>query len=129
MNLPGFLAFIRHFLLSKFVLYRFFSNFHTASLVCLAECLALLCQIFASIMQAALLALKNLLIVVHANCLRNFRLPEWKCRTSSMLYFSITSRSMPKPQAKPVYLFGSMLPSRKTFGWIMQQPPSSIQPV
>src|SRR6266404_6493308 len=71
----------------------------------------------------------HLVEVTHENCLRNLRLPLWKCRTSSMPYFIITSRSMPPPQAKPLYCSGLMPPSRSTLGWIMPQPKSSIQPV
>src|SRR4029078_104846 len=66
---------------------------------------------------------------LHENCLRNLRLPEWKWRMSSMPFLSMTNRSMPKPQAKPLYLTGSIPASFKTLGWIMPQPPSSIQPV
>src|ERR1700742_970291 len=66
--------------------------------------------------------------IAHLNCLRNFRLADSKWRRSSMPYFIITRRSMPMPQANPVYLAGSMPPSFKTLGWIMPQPSNSIQP-
>ena len=46
---------------------------------------------------------------------------------SSTPYFRIAIRSMPKPNAQPLYSSGSMPTALNTFGWTMPQPPSSIQ--
>src|SRR5437868_5585349 len=65
----------------------------------------------------------------HENCLKKSKRAASKWRMSSMPYFIITRRSMPPPQAKPVYTLVSMPASCSTPGWIMPQPSSSIQPL
>ena len=44
-----------------------------------------------------------------------------------MPYFSIASRSMPRPKAKPCHSAGSIPPASSTLGWTMPDPPASSQ--
>src|SRR5436190_22426477 len=47
---------------------------------------------------------------------------------SSIEYINAVIRSRPKPNAKPEYTVGSTPQARRTFGWTMPLPPSSIHP-
>ena len=47
---------------------------------------------------------------------------------SSIAYIIDVIRSRPNPKAKPEYIVGSTPQARKTFGWTIPDPPSSIQP-
>src|SRR5215813_15485865 len=64
----------------------------------------------------------------YSNCSRNRTSFSNNSLMSSSSYISAAMRSMPKPNAKPEYTSGSTPTARKTFGWTIPEPPSSIQP-
>src|SRR6185503_9668758 len=65
---------------------------------------------------------------VYSNCSRNRTSFSNNSRMSSSSYISAHMRSMPSPNANPENSSGSTPTVRRTFGWTMPDPPSSIQP-
>ena len=64
----------------------------------------------------------------HENCPRNRTSFSTRARMSSMRHRRMAARSMPMPKANPVQRSGSCPARRRTSGWTMPQPRSSIQP-
>src|SRR5215510_8853648 len=63
------------------------------------------------------------------NCFKNLTSFSLKRRISLIPYFNNAGRSIPMPNAKPVYLFGSMPQLERTFGCTIPLPSISSQPV
>ena len=67
--------------------------------------------------------------MLEVNCFKNLISFSLNNLISLIPYFNSAGRSIPIPNAKPVYLLGSILQFSNTFGWTMPHPSISSHPV